>query len=410
MPTKVIIGVQWGDEGKGKIVDLLAPEVDVVVRYQGGANAGHTVVIDGEKTVLHLIPSGVLHDGCRCIIGNGVVIDPIVLIDEIKGLKKRGLLQNSSSLAVSNRAHVVLPVHRMIDELRESRSRGESIGTTGRGIGPCYEDKAARRGIRICDLISEERWKKNLTSLLEEKNLYIRMLGGTSQNFDEIFEMGKVWTRELQSWVQDTESLIHQHLENGDRILFEGAQGTALDVDHGTYPFVTSSTTLAGGACAGSGVGPTAIDEVVGVLKAYTTRVGNGPFPTEERTKAGEHLQLKGNEFGSTTGRKRRCGWLDVAQVLQAKRLNGLTSLIMTKLDVLTGLSPLKICTAYSAQSLEPVYEDLPGWTEDISGVREFDQLPQAAKSYVKRIETLVGIPVELISVGSDRTAVIRRT
>jgi adenylosuccinate synthase len=420
MPNVIVIGTQWGDEGKGKIIDLLTPSIDVVVRYQGGANAGHTVVIGEQRTILHLVPSGILHERCLCIIGNGVVLDAEVLIDEIDGLHQQGYLKNPSRLAISQNAHLVLPYHRTIDVLREEAMGAARIGTTGRGIGPAYEDKVGRMGIRAGDLTDIATFRSRLEEVLPMKNRQIEMLGGKPVSREEIEARAEVWSRRLSRHIVDAERLLHEHVRKGSRILFEGAQGTALDIDHGTYPYVTSSNTVAGAACTGAGIGPTQIDEVVGITKAYTTRVGNGPFPTELDDAVGEHLQTCGKEFGSTTGRKRRCGWFDAVVVRHAARVNGITSLALTKIDVLSGLKTLKVCTGYRVRDeviddfpaalpqfaeLTPVYEELPGWSEDIAKVRRFEDLPVQARDYVARVSELVGARVDIISVGSERSA-----
>ncbi len=420
MSNVVVVGTQWGDEGKGKVIDLLTPSIDVVVRYQGGANAGHTVVIGEEKTILHLVPSGILHERCLCIIGNGVVLDPKVLIDEIDGLHQQGYLKNPSRLAISRNAHLVLPYHKLIDQLREEAMGASRIGTTGRGIGPAYEDKVARIGIRAGDLIDPDLFRSRIEDVLPFKNRQIEMLGGKPFDSSELLELGAEWSRRLSRHVVDAEGLLHGKIRTGARILFEGAQGTALDVDHGTYPYVTSSNTVAGAACSGAGVGPTMIDDVLGITKAYTTRVGNGPFPTELNDEIGEHLQQRGKEFGATTGRKRRCGWFDAVVVRHAARVNGLTMLAVTKLDVLSGLETIKICTGYRTDNavvdefpssisqfvgVTPVYEQMPGWTDDISSARSEAELPSAAKAYVARIVELTGVPISIISVGSERSA-----
>ena len=416
----VVVGTQWGDEGKGRIIDLLTPSVDAVVRYQGGANAGHTVVIGDVKTILHLVPSGVLHADCLCIIGNGVVLDADVLIDEIEGLHSQGYLKNPKMLAISKNAHVVMPYHRQIDQLREEKLGSARIGTTGRGIGPTYEDKAARQGIRFGEVLDPGHFKKRLEQVLPEKNKLIEILGGHPVDMNNLLAEAEVWRKRLSHHAADTSLLLNQYISAGEKILFEGAQGTALDIDHGTYPYVTSSNTIAGEACCGSGVGPTVIDDVLGVVKAYTTRVGEGPFPTEEKGKIGETLQIKGKEFGATTGRKRRCGWFDSVLLKHAKRVNGLTMIAITKLDVLTGIDSLKICTGYKLDGglidyvpsfddelrrCEPVYEEMPGWKEDISGVRKFENLPKTTKDYVNRLQEIVGLKAAIISVGYERGA-----
>lgn len=419
MPSVVVVGAQWGDEGKGKVVDVFTEFADVVVRFQGGNNAGHTLVVDGEKTVLHLIPSGVLYSGVKCVIGNGVVIDPQVCLEEIKKLKSKGFLKNDADLSISETAHVIFPYQKRIDLLREERKGAGKIGTTGRGIGPTYEDKVARMGIRMCDLIDPELLRKRLEEILPEKNLYIeKILGGTGFAFDEIYSPYVQFGKELSRYVGNTTVLLKEALKKRKDILFEGAQGTSLDVDHGTYPFVTSSNTVAGNACCGSGIGPTDIDAVVGVSKAYTTRVGSGPFPTELEDEVGAHLRKEGAEFGATTGRPRRCGWIDLVVLRHAVRVNGLTGLVMTKLDILSGLKEIKVCTAYQYRgrvlkefpsSIEvlseckPVYETLKGWKEGLSGIKKLAKLPPTAQRYVKKIEKGLGVPIIIVSVGPSR-------
>lgn len=419
MPNIVIIGAQWGDEGKGKVVDIFTEFADLVVRYQGGSNAGHTLVVDNEKTILHLIPSGIMHKGKTCVIGNGVVVDPETLLMEMDRLKEKGILTNASQLRISTNAHVIMPYHKTLDHLREKKRGKSAIGTTGRGIGPCYEDKISRRGIKIGDLVKPELLKAKIESVLEFLNFQIvEYLGGEALNPEEIFNQYTEFGKRLADYIEETPLFIHDKMSQGRDILFEGAQGTMLDIDHGTYPFVTSSNTIAAAACSGSGVGPTDINHVIGITKAYTTRVGAGPFPTEQINEFGEMLQKNGVEFGSTTGRPRRCGWLDMVILKNSVRLNGLSSIALTKLDVLSGLEKLRICVAYkyngqtfnelnsSAIDLdkcEAVYEELPGWSEDITSVRDYDELPAAAKKYISRIEDLCGIKVSLISVGPRR-------
>ncbi len=424
MPSVVIVGAQWGDEGKGKIVDLFTPQADFVVRFQGGANAGHTLVIDGKKTVLHLLPSGVLHPHVHCIIGNGVVLDPQVCVDEITELRRRRLLSDAEKLSISPSAHVVMPYHRKIDQLRESQLGDAKIGTTGRGIGPCYEDKVARTGIRMSDLIDPERLRARLAQILPIKSCYIeKMFEGQPFNLEEVFKEYTELGYQLKSYVRDTVQLLAAACTDRRRILFEGAQGTALDVDHGTYPFVTSSTTVAAGACSGSGVGPTQINEVLGVAKAYCTRVGSGPFPTELDDETGEMLRQKGGEFGATTGRPRRCGWLDLFALKYAAQVNGLTGLVITKMDILSDVATIKVCTGYAcrgkmlphfqsdAETLTlcvPEYTELPGWEGSIEDIRDLADLPRPAQDYLKFIEDYLGLPVKLVSVGAERDAHIQ--
>lgn len=420
MPNIVVVGMQWGDEGKGKIVDLLTPHVDVVVRYQGGANAGHTVVVDGKQSILHLVPSGILHENCKCIIANGVVIDPDSLIDEIDGLNSMGYLKNPERLAISSNAHIVMPYHKHIDALREELLGEARIGTTGRGIGPCYEDKVARLGLRIGDLLDMGAFEKRLESVMIFKERQIDMLGGKKPDAALMLEKANAWSERLKEHIVNSEQLIHDHIDKGSKMLLEGAQGTMLDIDHGTFPFVTSSNTVAGAACPGAGFGPTSVDGVMGIIKAYTTRVGNGPFPTELDDDMGQHLQEKGGEFGATTGRRRRCGWFDAVVARHAAKTNGVTMLTITKLDVLTGIEKIKVCTGYRIDGsvtdrlpnsiaaydrIEPVYEEMSGWTEDISGARTMDDLPKAARDYVKFISDVVKAPVSILSVGYERDA-----
>ncbi len=416
----IVVGAQWGDEGKGRIIDLLTPSVDAVVRFQGGANAGHTVVIGDTRTVLHLVPSGILHAGCLCVIGNGVVLDPKVLIDEIEGLHSQGYLKDPKMLAISGNAHLVLPYHRQIDQLREERLGGARIGTTGRGIGPAYEDKASRQGIRFGEMIDPHAFRSRLEQVLPEKNELIKLLGGIPVNIDDICEEANEWRIKLSHHLTDTALLLNRYIEQGKKILFEGAQGTMLDIDHGTYPYVTSSNTVAGGACCGAGIGPTKIDDVLGIMKAYTTRVGEGPFPTEEKGAIGEMLQSRGKEFGATTGRKRRCGWFDSVILRYSIRVNGITMLSLTKLDVLTGINPLKICIAYEIDGkridylpsskfefsrCKPIYEELNGWKEDITNIKRIEDLPSATRLYINRLAELAGVPIAIVSTGFERSA-----
>jgi adenylosuccinate synthase len=426
MANVVVIGAQWGDEGKGKVVDIYTEFADDVVRYQGGNNAGHTLVVGDEKVVLHLIPSGILHAGKRCVIGNGVVLDPEVFIMEITRLKKNGYLKDDSALLLSEALHIIMPYHKRIDIAREKRSGAKKIGTTGRGIGPAYEDKIGRRGIRLMDLLDEKTFSRKVQEVLEEKNLILtQLLGDEPFTFQEIYDEYMVYAETLRKYAADTSLLLHQDIKAGKSILFEGAQGTLLDVDHGTYPYVTSSSTCSGGACTGSGVSPREIHEVIGISKAYATRVGSGPFPTELEDETGEQLRQAGREFGSTTGRPRRCGWFDALVARYAVRVNGLSGIAITKLDVLSGLETVKVCTGYSYQgtvlneipaSLEvmeqctPIYQELPGWKEDITGAKSMSDLPENARAYVARIEELSGTQVVMVSVGPrrDETIVLR--
>jgi adenylosuccinate synthase len=424
MPNIVVVGAQWGDEGKGKVVDLLTEHAQVVVRFQGGNNAGHTLVVGGQKTVLHLIPSGILHTGKTCVIGNGVVVDPTVLMKEIDALKVRGFLSDPRQLLISSHAHVIFPWHKHLDALREKSRAGSAIGTTGRGIGPAYEDKVGRRGIRMRDLLDAARLKRRVHERLGPASEEIFQLARAAKVPEPLLEEGDIIREyaelgeKLKEYVADTSLYLSEKVRKGTRMLFEGAQGTLLDVDHGTYPFVTSSNCVAGNAAVGSGLGPTSIDRVLGITKAYTTRVGQGPFPTELSDELGERLRKVGDEFGATTGRPRRCGWLDVVVLRYAVRVNGLWGLALTKMDVLSGLQSLKICTSYELDGqrveelpgdyedlarVKPVYEELPGWDQRLAGSRTLEDLPEAAQRYVRRIEELCGIPVVCVSVGADR-------
>jgi adenylosuccinate synthase len=423
MANVAVIGAQWGDEGKGKVVDLFTEFADVVVRYQGGNNAGHTLVVGDEKTVLHLMPSGVLHPGVSCVIGNGVVVDPQVMVEEIESLKSRGYFQDDRLLSISDRAHLIMPYHKAIDQAREKLRGSGKIGTTGRGIGPAYEDKMARTGIRFVDLMEEDTFKKKLKRNLAEKNLYLKsMLGGESFVFEEILKEFTSHRRKLGHYVADTGLLLQQSIQAGRKLLFEGAQGTHLDVDHGTYPYVTSSNTVAGGVSSGTGVDPKKIHEVIGVTKAYTTRVGSGPFPTELSGALGERLKAGGDEFGATTGRPRRCGWLDAVLLRHAVRVNGLTGLAITKLDVLTGLKKVAVAVAYEFKGkrfeeipasekilseAQPLLEEHDGWEEDLCQIRSFEDLPRTAQRFVERIEELTGVRAVMVSVGAKREETI---
>jgi adenylosuccinate synthase len=423
MSTVIVVGVQWGDEGKGKIVDILARDSDIIVRFGGGNNAGHTLLVGEERTVLHLIPSGVLHQGKICVIANGVVVDPEVLVAELTALRARGYLTDDACLKISDEAHLIMPYHKAIDLARE-RLRGKgAVGTTGRGIGPTYEDKMARTGIRFVDLLEEGTFREKLERNLEEKNIYLRsILKEPGMEFGAIYDGYRRHGDLLRRYVTDTALYLHQEIGAGRRILFEGAQGTMLDVDHGTYPYVTSSNTLAGAVCAGAGVGPGSLQSVVGICKAYTTRVGNGPFPTEELGPIGERLRESGDEFGATTGRPRRCGWFDAVLVRQAARLNGLTGIALTKVDVLTGMDPLRICTGYCAdgqrfarvpastrllEAVVPEYEEMPGWTTPLSSARTLADLPANARRYIARLEELTATPITMVSVGAEREETI---
>ena len=423
MSTLVVVGVQWGDEGKGKVVDLLTREADVIVRFQGGNNAGHTLVVGGQKTIVRLIPSGVLHDGKVCVIGNGVVVSPEVLVEEIETLQARGRLSDPASLKVSELAHLVMPYHKAIDLARERLRGAGKIGTTGRGIGPTYEDKMARVGIRFVDLLDDGVFAEKLERNLAEKNVYLdTLLEERPLDYQQIFDDTRRLRDRLAPYVANTSRYVHDALAAGQKVLFEGAQGTMLDVDHGTYPFVTSSNTLAGAVCTGAGIAPRHIDAVLGISKAYTTRVGSGPFPTEDHGPAGEKLRRDGGEFGTVTGRPRRCGWFDAVVVRTAARLSGLSGLALTKIDVLSGLSAIRVCTGYThrgrgyddvpagahlLEAVTPIYEELPGWSEPLTDIRSLDALPRNARAYVERVEAIVGVPVRMISVGAGREETI---
>lgn len=420
----IVVGTQWGDEGKGKIVDLYAESADVIARFQGGNNAGHTLVVKGEQTILHLIPSGILHNNKICIVGNGVVLDPKVIIEEIDNLKSRNLFPSSTKLFVSENVHIIMPYHRRLDIARESRKGSKKIGTTGRGIGPCYEDKVTRVGIRLCDLLDDKVFREKLKRNVEEKNFFLTEFF-KEEPVDEqaIYDEYREYADRLRQYAANTSIILNREFKNGKDILFEGAQGNHLDVDYGTYPFVTSSNTVAGNACCGSGMGPTKISAVVGICKAYTTRVGGGPFVTELTDDIGERLQKVGMEFGATTGRKRRCGWLDIVMVRQSARISGITGIAITKLDVLTGIEKLKVCVGYKIDGkdftesvpsnlqilsqCQPIYEEMEGWAEDISKARSIQELPTNARKYVEQVEKLTGVKVFVASVGAGREETI---
>lgn len=425
MANTVIIGAQWGDEGKGKIVDMLSAQSRAIVRFQGGNNAGHTIKVQGRETILHLIPSGILHEGKICLIGNGVVLDPDVFLCEVDHLASKGIDVSPARLGISNKAHLIMPYHKSLDKAREAKRAGHKIGTTGRGIGPCYEDKAARVGLRAGDLAEPDLVREKVRHALLEKNVLLRDL----YKFDPLDEKTVcdqllALAPRLTPYLTDVEERIHTIMAEGGEILFEGAQGIHLDIDHGTYPFVTSSNTVAGNAAAGSGVAPSELRRVVGIVKAYTTRVGSGPFPTELLDDTGSYLRTQGHEFGATTGRPRRCGWLDAVVLRESVRLNGLTDIALTKLDVLQNLPALQICVAYEYQGrrleylpqeegalnkVKPVYEELPGFEEDISQCTVFDELPGTVRHYIDRIEELTGVKVSMVSVGADRDQTILR-
>ncbi|ODG91803.1 MULTISPECIES: adenylosuccinate synthase [Bacillaceae] len=417
MSSVVVVGSQWGDEGKGKITDFLSQQAEVVARYQGGNNAGHTIVFNGEKYKLHLIPSGIFFSDKICVIGNGMVVDPKALVQELAYLHDKGV--STDNLRISNRAHVILPYHLKQDELEEERKGDNKIGTTKKGIGPAYMDKAARVGIRMADLLDKEEFYEKLKRNLEEKNnLFEKMYDSNALNIDDIFEEYYEFGQQIKKYVCDTSVVLNDAIDGGKRVLFEGAQGVMLDIDQGTYPFVTSSNPVAGGVTIGSGVGPTKINHVVGVCKAYTTRVGEGAFPTELFDEIGNTIREVGREYGTTTGRPRRVGWFDSVVVRHARRVSGITDLSLNSIDVLTGLETVKICVAYKFRGetitefpaslkqlaeCEPVYEELPGWTEDITGVKTLNELPVNARHYVERVSQLVGIPLSVFSVGPDR-------
>jgi len=420
MANIVVVGTQWGDEGKGKMIDLLTQYSDIVVRFQGGNNAGHTVVIKGEKFIFHLLPSGILYEDKKCIIGNGVVLDPAVMLEEITEIKKRGYLKDDSRLMISEGTHLILPYHRRIDVAREQIFK---IGTTGRGIGPAYEDKVARCGIRMVDLLDEKVFRKKLEENLRQKNIYlVQTLKEKGFEFSEIFDEYIHFKKQLEKYVRDISLVLNEEIRNGKHVLFEGAQGALLDLDYGTYPYVTSSNTIAGNACAGSGIGPTLIDSVIGVAKAYTTRVGEGPFPTELRDPLGEKMRKRGEEYGATTGRPRRCGWFDAVVINHSIRINGIKEMTVTKLDVLNEFEKIKICVGYRIhgktlrhvpsnlemlKSADPIYEELDGWKTETKGGTSFSDLPPNAQHYIRRIEELTGTKIGMISIGSERNETI---
>lgn len=421
MSSVIVMGTQWGDEGKGKIVDYLAEKADVVVRYQGGNNAGHTVVVDGQEFKLHLLPSGILYKGKTCIVGNGVVIDPGVMIKEIKGMQAKGI--DTSNLKISNRAHVIMPYHRLLDEAEENYRGNLKIGTTKRGIGPCYMDKNARCGIRIVDLMDSEEFSEKLKYNIEAKNRLLKcMYDLEGFDYETVKAEYLAYAEELRPYVVDTSAALNRAEKAGEKILFEGAQATLLDLDHGTYPYVTSSHPIAGGVCVGAGIGPTKIGKVVGVVKAYTTRVGEGPFPTELHDATGDHIRERGHEYGTTTGRPRRCGWLDAAIVRYAGNLSGIDYMAITRLDILDQLPALKLCTGYKYKGqmldefpaslkvlgqVEPVYEELPGWQCDTTKVRKYADLPENARRYLERLSQVAGIEIGIVSVGPGREQTI---
>jgi adenylosuccinate synthase len=418
----VVLGTQWGDEGKGKIVDLLTDQASAVVRFQGGHNAGHTLVIDGRKTVLHLIPSGILRDGVRCLIGNGVVVAPDALLKEISELEATGVPVRER-LSLSPACPLILPYHVALDQAREAKRGHEKIGTTGRGIGPAYEDKAARRGLRLGDMLDENRFSRKLREVMEYHNFALQHYYQVEPlDFEAVRDNSLAQGRQLMPMMADVSALLQEYRQTGANILFEGAQGTLLDIDHGTYPYVTSSNTTAGGAATGAGFGPLYLDYVLGITKAYTTRVGSGPFPTELFDATGEHLAARGHEFGATTGRPRRCGWFDAVALRNAVNINSVSGLCLTKLDVLDGLESIRICVGYTDEAgdpvpnpldaedykgLVPVYEEVPGWSESTLGIKSLADLPTAARDYISHIEVVAGAPIDIISTGPDRVETI---
>jgi adenylosuccinate synthase len=424
MSNRVVVGAQWGDEGKAKVVDFLTEEADLVIRFQGGANAGHTVEVGDQKFIFHLIPAGIMHPGKQCVIGNGVVLDPAQVLNEIDEVRAKGISMDGR-LWIAENAQVVLPYHKVLDQLKEKAAGAAAIGTTGRGIGPAYYDKVNRSGIRVADLLEEDGLRQKLIKQVAAHNEVIqKMYGGQALSADAIFEDYRTLGKRLKPYVADTVAIVNSALKQGKRLIFEGAQGTVLDVDHGTYPFVTSSNTVAAAACIGSGVGPTAIDQVIGVVKAYTTRVGNGPFPTEEVGEIGKRLRLIGHEYGATTGRERRCGWFDAVLVRRAAMVNGLTHLAITKMDVMDDFDAIQVCVAYeidgrridqfpsqisALEKVKPIYETLPGWKSPTVGVTEWNDLPAKAKQYLERVAELLEVPIGLISLGPKRHQTVRK-
>ena len=424
MSSVVLIGSQWGDEGKGKITDYLAEHADVVARFQGGNNAGHTVIVGDIEYKLHLIPSGVIYPGTKCIIGNGVVVDPQVLLDEMNYLKEKGIDVTPDNLKISSHTHIIMPYHKILDGLEEEARGDAKIGTTKRGIGPCYVDKIARVGIRFCDLVDIETFKAKLMENVTLKNRTLSKLYDQTEllDYDEIYNLFMGYRELLAPFVDDVSVILNNYLKIGDKVLFEGAQGTLLDIDHGTYPFVTSSNPTAGYAAVGTGVGPTKIDKVLGVTKAYLTRVGEGPFPTELFDEVGDILGTVGHEFGTTTGRKRRCGWFDAVLMSYTANINGLTHMAVTKLDVLDSLKTIKICTAYEIDGVvtknfpptlaelskaKPIFEEVPGWESSTVGIKTYAELPENAKAYLKKLEELVDVPIAIIAIGPKRDETI---
>jgi adenylosuccinate synthase len=418
----VVIGTQWGDEGKGKVVDVLTDKADAVVRFQGGHNAGHTLVIDGKKTVLHLIPSGILRGDVRCLIGNGVVLSPSALLEEL-GMLEAGGIEARSRMGISESCPVILPYHIALDHAREAARGKKAIGTTGRGIGPCYEDKVSRRGIRLGEMLDEEHFARRLREVMDYHNFSLEHLfKQDTVDYQQVLDEALAQAEKIKPLLEDVPGTLHKMRARGRSIMFEGAQGALLDIDHGTYPYVTSSNTTAGGAASGSGVGPRDIDYILGIVKAYTTRVGAGPFPTELFDDDGKHLGEKGHEFGATTGRQRRCGWLDTVALKRSLQINSVTGMCITKLDVLDGMDTIKICVAYKLNGqevdtppvgadlfaqCEPVYIEMPGWSTSTVGVKSYNDLPEAAKNYLQKVEELCATPIDIISTGPDREETI---
>ncbi len=423
MSNACVVGLQWGDEGKGKVIDILTDEYDIIVRYQGGGNAGHTVVVNGEKFILHLIPSGILHPDKKCVIGNGVALDPALFLEEVEELRRRNV-SIKNNLFVSNRAHLVFPYHKLLDALSESEKGQDKIGTTGRGIGPCYADKMARVGVRVAELYHPEHLKRQIQRNVEEKNRLLQDFYNTAPlSWEEIYEEYMAYAKRLEPYVCDTVEYVNKEIKKSKSVLFEGAQGSLLDVDFGTYPFITSSNATACGVAAGAGVSPKQIHKIYGVMKAYTTRVGSGPFPTEAEDALGEHLRLRGQEFGATTGRPRRCGWFDAVAVRHTAMINGVDEAILTKLDVLDDQETLKVCVGYKYNGkvhegfppdlallprCEPIYVERPGWRRDTSGCTSPGELPREARDYIKHLEKILGLKITMVSVGPDRKQFIR--
>ena len=423
MPNVVIVGTQWGDEGKGKIVDILSNQSDIIVRFQGGPNAGHTVVVGEKQTILHQVPSGILHDSKKCVIGNGVVIDLETFIDEVNEVKSQGYFTDDSALLLSETAHLIMPYHKRIDIAREKLKGKNKIGTTGRGIGPAYEDKVTRNGIRVIDIFNDDTFRQKLTTNLKEKNFYLeKYLNEEGFDVDDIFNKFTALRDKVKKYVTNTSLYLFNSLKENQKVLFEGAQGTMLDVDHGTYPFVTSSNTAAAQASLGSGIGPKNLDTILGIAKAYTTRVGAGPFTTELDDETGKFLRDNGGEYGATTGRPRRCGWLDLAVIKHSAQINSTTHITLTKMDVLSGLKKIKVCTGYTyngetlpgfpsdfsvLEKCVPIYDEVDGWDEDISSATKYEELPENAKKYITYIEEKINVPIIMVSVGTRRKQII---